>query len=374
MKTLAKFQAMRELQILLLKSQFTFFSEGKFWTINNIPLKKRINLIKAGLDNFFPRNFCLSQPSSIMIEPTNLCNLHCTGCWTNDESYEGRSRYLSVEGFKKVMDDLGENLFNIWLWGWGEPFLNKNIYEMIRLARGKNIIVISSTNNNLKFDDYEIDELIKSGLSMLIVAVDGVDQETYSKYRIGGKLDLVLKNTKKLIERKKLLGLKTPIINMRMVVMRHNQDQVADLRALGESIGVDIVSLKTMCDYRKNEVNPLFPTIKKYQRYAMDEMAEKIIDISQRYYCNRPWRRPHIFADGSVTPCEFDFGREFLLGNIYNHNNLKSIWNNLTARDFRRKFLTNIEIISFCRNCPYKNQIVWDPTVEWHQLANAAVM
>lgn len=365
MKTITKSQAIRELSILGLKSQYTFFSEGKFWTINNIPLEKKINLVKAGLDNFFPRNFCLSQPNSAMIEPTDLCNLHCTGCWTNDESHKGRSRYLSVVGFKKVMDDLGENLFIIWLWGWGEPFLNKNIYEMIRLARDKDIIVISSTNGNLKFDAYEIEELMQSGLSMLIVAIDGVDQETYSTYRIGGKLDLVLENIKKLIECKKRLGLTTPLINMRMVVMRHNQDQVGDLRALGKSLDVDIVSLKTMCDYRKNKANPLFPTIKKYQRYYMDEMAEKVLDINQRYYCNRPWRRLHIFADGSATPCEFDLEREFLLGSIYNSNNLKSIWNNLTARDFRRTFLTSIDSISFCKNCPYKNQIVWDPTVEW---------
>ena len=206
----------------------------------------------------------------------------------------------------------------------------------------------------------------------MIVAVDGVDQETYGTYRIGGKMDLVLENIKRLVENKKKFGMTTPLINMRMVVMRHNQQQVDEFCTLAKSLGVDIVSFKTMCDYRKDEVNALFPTIKKYQRYAIDEESKTIIEIGQRYYCNRPWRKIHIFTDGAVTPCEFDFEREYLLGTVYGNESLKSLWNNSTARNFRRQFLTDIDSISFCRYCPYKSQIVWDPTVEYHFLTEAA--
>jgi len=372
MKILSKSQAFKQLSILITKSQFDFFSEGKFWHIKNIPLQKKFNLIKAGLDNFFPGDVSLSQPSGCMIEPTNVCNLHCTGCWTKNESDNKNAYFLSVEGFKKIINDLGANLLFIHLWGWGEPFLNKNIYEMIRLARSKNIVVISSTHANLQFDDYSIENLMKSGLSKLIIAIDGIDQDTYSKYRIGGNLDVVLHNVKKLVEYKKRLSVPFPLINLRMVVMRHNQHQIEEFLTLGLSLGADIVSLKTMCDYRKDGVNAMFPTIKKYQRYAMDDESNVIDDIKNRYYCNRPWRRIHFFANGDITPCEFDFKREYLLGNIYNDQNLNSLWNNSTAKKFRYKFLTNIDKISFCNKCPYKNQIVWDPTVEFHYLTEAA--
>ena len=372
MKALTKSQALKQLSILLAKSEFDFFSEAKYWHIKRIPWTKRINLIKSGFDDFFPRTVSLSQPTQLMIEPTDICNLHCTVCWANEESHGGRPRHLSVEGFRKAMDDLGDNLFIILLWGWGEPFLNKHIYEMIRLARSRNMVVISSTNANLELDDFEIEELIMSGLSKLIVAIDGVDQKTYSTYRVGGNLHLVLDNVKRLVENKKRLGMTTPLINMRMVVMRHNQHQVEEFRTLADSLGVDIVSFKTMCDYRKNGVNAQFPTIRRYQRYGMDENSEKILNIKQRYYCNRPWRKAHIFADGAVTHCEFDHEREYLLGTVYGDQSLKVLWNNSTARDFRHRFLTDIDGISFCRNCPYKNQIVWDPTVEYHFLTEAA--
>jgi radical SAM protein with 4Fe4S-binding SPASM domain len=372
MKNLTPLQALKQFSMLMMKSGYIFFSEGKFWSIKQIPLKKKLNLVKAGLDNFFRPNHAFSQPTGMMIEPTDLCNLHCTGCWANEESHKGRQRYLSIEGFKKVIDDLGSNLFIIWLWGWGEPFLNKNIYEMIRLARNKNIVVISSTNGNLQFDGSEIEELVKSGLSQLIVAIDGMDQETYGTYRIGGDLKSVLNNLTNIIEMKRRLALTTPLINMRMLVMRHNQHQIAEFCALGQSLGVDIVSFKTMCDYRKGGLNPEFPTLRQYQRYAMDDKSEAVIDIKQRFYCNRPWRRAHVFADGAVAPCEFDLGRDFLMGSVYDDQDLNSVWNNTITRQFRRQFLSDINGISFCRNCPYKNQIVWDPTVEFYHLTEAA--
>ena len=120
--------------------------------------------------------------------------------------------------------------------------MNKNIYQIIRTVREKNIVVISSTNGNVRWDNRELEELVRSGLSKLIFAVDGIDQETYSKYRINGNLELVRENIKKLIETKKRLGSDFPLINMRMLVMAHNEHQTEDFVPLGKSLGADIVS------------------------------------------------------------------------------------------------------------------------------------
>jgi len=51
----------------------------------------------------------------------------------------------------------------------GGTFLNKNIYQMIRMAREKNIVVISSTNGNVRWDNRELEEIVTSGLSKLIL-------------------------------------------------------------------------------------------------------------------------------------------------------------------------------------------------------------
>ena len=54
-----------------------------------------------------------------MLEPADVCNLDCTGCWTNNPNHKDRTRYLSLKHFEKIMKDWGNYLNVIWLWGWG---------------------------------------------------------------------------------------------------------------------------------------------------------------------------------------------------------------------------------------------------------------
>ena len=242
---------------------------------------------------------------------------------------------------------------------------------MIRKARDKNMVVISSTNGNITWDEAELEELVRSGLSKLIVAVDGLDQGTYSKYRIHGRLEKVLENIRKINETKKRLGSVFPLINMRMVVMAHNEHQTKDFVKLAQAMDVDIVSFKSMCGYRKDDANEIFPAKTKYLRYELDALKRPVSE-TESYYCYRPWRRLEIFADGAVTPCEFDLKREYLLGSLDDDIPITAMWNNEVMRTFRRQFITAIDQISFCNHCPYKGQVVWDPTVEYHWLTEAA--
>lgn len=372
MKKIYALQAVRQTAALLFQGRFDFFAEGKHWHLQNLPPARQWNLLRSGWDHLRHGRTACSRPTGIMIEPAAVCNLDCTGCWTNTAYRDEKPGFLALEDCRRVIDALGNHLCIIWLWGWGEPFLNKNIYEMIRTARRKGIIVISSTNGNIRFDDQELEELVRSGLSQLIVAVDGLDQETYVRYRINGQLDLVRENVVRIAETKRRLGLSTPLVNVRMVVMRHNEHQADSLREMAASLGADIASLKTMCNYRKGDVNTEFPLDRRFHRYAMKEGTGEVEDLQERAYCHRPWRRLNLFANGDLTPCEFDLERKFLLGNVRQDPHVADYWNNPAMQAFRRQFRKDIDGIPFCRNCPYKGQIVWDPTVECHPLTAAA--
>ena len=59
----------------------------------------------------------------------------------------------------------------------------------------------------MNLSDEKLHKLITSGLGLLHVDIDGLDQEVYEKYRIGGNLSLVFKNLKKAIAIKKELNL-----------------------------------------------------------------------------------------------------------------------------------------------------------------------
>ena len=103
--------------------------------------------------------------------------------------------------YKKFIDEIGDYVFLILLWDWGEPFLNPSIYEMISYAKQKGIKLVSSTNGHLFKEKEQADKLIASGLDTIIFAVDGISQETYEPYRQGGSLESVLQGIRTVVAR-----------------------------------------------------------------------------------------------------------------------------------------------------------------------------
>ena len=109
----------------------------------------------------------------IKIEPTNLCNLKCPLCPTNCAMSRARGD-MSLVLFKKIIDSFEKDeIKKINLWNFGEPLLNKDIFEMVRYAAKKGIRVIISTNSTML--DKEIRKnILYSGLDTIIVCLDGM--------------------------------------------------------------------------------------------------------------------------------------------------------------------------------------------------------
>jgi len=120
-----------------------------------------------------------------MIEPTNYCNLKCPLCPTGAGLIRREKAAMSFEDFKKILDNLGNQIIHLRLWNWGEPLLNKELPKMIKYAKSKNIYVNTSTNSSF-LNKENVRELTNSGLDHLIVSLDGASEETYSLYRKNG--------------------------------------------------------------------------------------------------------------------------------------------------------------------------------------------
>ena len=48
-----------------------------------------------------------------------------------------QKKILKLEDFKKIVDQVEENLIEIHLYNWGEPTLNKHLIDMLRYAKSK---------------------------------------------------------------------------------------------------------------------------------------------------------------------------------------------------------------------------------------------
>ena len=151
---------------------------------------------------------------------------------------------LEPEMNKKVVDELKDQLTYITYYFQGEPYLNKDFTKMVSYASENNIYTATSSNAHYLNDENCI-ATINSGLSRLIISIDGVDQESYGKYRIGGKLDKVIEGTKNLLEWREKMKSKTPYVIWQFIVFRHNENEIDDIKALAKEIGVDKLALKT---------------------------------------------------------------------------------------------------------------------------------
>jgi len=213
-------------------------------------------------------------PISISIEPTTSCNLRCPECPSGLRSFTRPTGMLKEDFYKNIIDELHRQLMYLIFYFQGEPYLNPQFLEMVKYASDKKIYTATSTNAHY-LNDENAKQTIESGLDRLIISIDGTTQETYSSYRIGGKLEKVLEGAKNVVKWKKELKSKTPHIIFQFLVVKPNEHQIEEVKKLGKEIGVDEVRLKTaqVYDY-ENDPNQLIPTVEKYSRYKRNKNGE----------------------------------------------------------------------------------------------------
>ena len=88
----------------------------------------------------------LGLPLSLTFEATNVCNLKCPYCFTGDGQIGRKRTMMPMDMYQRLIDELGDYALLIDFYNWGEPLLNKNIYEMIRIAHDKGLSTIINRN------------------------------------------------------------------------------------------------------------------------------------------------------------------------------------------------------------------------------------
>lgn len=290
------------------------------------------------------------QPISISFEPTTSCNLRCPECPSGLRSFTRPKGMLDNKFFKKTIDDIYKELMYLIFYFQGEPYLNKKFLEMVAYAHSKNIYTATSTNAHF-LTDAKAKETIESGLDRLIISIDGTTQEVYQQYRRGGNLEKVLAGARNIVKWKRELKSKTPYVFFQFLVVKPNEHQIEEVRALAKEIGVDGVRFKTaqIYDY-KNDPNHLIPENKKYSRYKEDKEGDMKPKNKMANHCWRLWQGNVITWDGKVVPCCFDKDASHLMGDL-NEQSMADIWKNGNYKDFRDKITQSRKMIDICANC-----------------------
>ncbi len=291
------------------------------------------------------------MPVSYSIEPTNHCNLKCPECPSGLGALTRPLGLLKSDDFKDIISQIKGTGFYIQLFFQGEPFINKQLPSMIRYARENNIYVSISTNGHF-INEKNVDHILENAPDKLIFSIDGLDEESYQNYRVGGTFKQADEGLRLLAKRKRELGKKIPFIEFQFIVMKQNEHQLDDVLKYGEDAGVDKIVFKSM--QVSSYENALFflPSKDKYKRYNIDEGNFKI-KSKLKNHCFALWRTSVITWDGRIVPCCFDKDANFELGKLNDAagNRLKQIWKSKPYQSFRRSVLLNRKGNSMCNNC-----------------------
>ncbi len=295
-------------------------------------------------------------PSLLMIEPTNLCNLHCPLCPTGNGSIDAPRGSMKPGDFKKIIDELGNRILYLTMYNYGEPFLNRELLTMIEYAKQQRIFIRISTNGHFFENPAERRRLVASGLDHLIIALDGATPETFRTYRRGGNFERVIGNIGKIVEEKRAQRSKTPYVELLFVVMKHNAHEIPTIKSIGEEIGVDRVKLKTihLKSYTEDSAEiaeTYLPEDLNLTRYKQAD-GKLVAEHSAGHTCKWLWLGSVINWDGSVVPCCYDPNRTLSPGNVFEVGSFREIWNNTQYISLRNTIRMNKNTLELCRFCP----------------------
>jgi radical SAM protein with 4Fe4S-binding SPASM domain len=320
-----------------------------------VTAKRLCNIVRVYLSMAVSRIFrcpvVWGQPLLLMVEPTNLCNLKCPMCPSGAGTMKRPRGKMDVRKFKKIIDEIGDKLILVQFWNQGEPFIHPDLSEMVSYVKSRAIPAMTSTNGHFFQAPEQVKAIVQSGIDEIIVSFDGIDQETYERYRVGGRFEKVIEGVKSLVQYKRDHKLKRPLLNLQFLVLKHNEDQIRQVESIGRRLGVDLVTLKSVQVYSDNQGREFLPDDERFRRYTSDG---KTYSIKSRFpdRCQFLWSGTVVNWDGSVTPCCFDKDGEYTAGNPFQEKTtFREIWKGKKLQSFRKKILTGRSTIPICTNC-----------------------
>lgn len=284
-------------------------------------------------------------PLKVFFDVTNGCNSQCIHCYNN--SKEALPDELSKDEIAQLANQLHScGIHQVSIAG-GEPFLRKDIFDVLRLFHEFEIEA-SVTTNGLLLSEKNSKQLSTCHVRHLTISIDGITREKYREIRGVDGFDLLNENIKHI--RNHFYG----EISMRLSVMRGNTNprQVVDY-AVGKGFSTLKVN-KThllgrfldhqdylISDEEYEQIIDEFAALQKNSPITIELPREKYLNAHSSLPCSAGKKTISITPQGVVFPCAFG-PASFSFGSIRD----KALLDILVEHQ-------NFSVDNpFCRNCP----------------------
>ncbi len=245
-------------------------------------------------------------PPCLQIEPTSICNYRCVFCYQTDKELtdpkKGYMGMMSLDLFKKIIDQAEGECDAVTLSSRGEPLMNRNIEGMLAYASGK-FLGLKLNTNAWFLDEVKSHALLQARVNTVVFSADAASEPLYSQLRVNGKLDRVVANIRTFQEIRLGHYPDSQTITRVSGVKFSDEQNLDDV----ERLWGDLVDQVAFVDY-----NPWENT---YERPLNDVVLP----------CSDLWRRMFVWFDGTVNPCDVDYKSTLAVGNAH-RDRLSDIW------------------------------------------------
>jgi MoaA/NifB/PqqE/SkfB family radical SAM enzyme len=244
-----------------------------------------------------------TQFDEVRIENTNKCFYKCFFC--PREKLSRPTGFMSTSDLRLVIERVGPHRGKVDLHGYGEPLLDPNLKEKVRLVRNlwplSELRIYSTLGVELAADYF--DELFDAGLDILEVSYYGRDEPEYRKIHGSGNYAVATLNLNRAI------AANPHRVVLRLMPSSFKTDQVFGLSSqrkilehLAESSGVKVIRERALHNWGSG------------RKFNMP--GNKICSVVSGYRS----RVLQITWDLNVIPCCFDFNASIVLGNLRSHS------------------------------------------------------
>ena len=330
--------------------------------------EKDRNRVLSALDLAYTSPNPTAKPTQIQLETCNLCNLKCIFC--PRENLPDIPRGIMPLEQVKLVEHLFPTAERIGLHGTGEPFLHRQFFELLKLA--KSYGAETSLGTNLTMITEEVArKLVEDGAYLLVVSLDGATKRVFEKLRPPARFEQVLENLCTMQRIKREAGSPTPLICIEMVAARENYWQLPAMARLGHKLGVEMVDVSNVAILRE-EMRPhsVSHTLRFRLAMGLARRVARRLGVNFRYSYQYPllyedrrewyaqhsyhgpfgcvcaWTEVLVSLEGDVKACCFS---DETWGNCFEQD-LEEIWNGPAAADFRNRILTG-DLPKQCIRC-----------------------
>jgi MoaA/NifB/PqqE/SkfB family radical SAM enzyme len=184
----------------------------------------------------------LSRPFGLVVDPSDMCQLACPGCVHSARSellqiFDWHKGTLPEDRFSALLKLYGPYAIGVYFCNYGEPLLNLNTPKLIRKA--KTYLLATALSTSLSVRRFDADAYVASGLDFMVLSIDGATQPVYERFRRNGRLELVLDNIGKLVDAKRRLRRRTPVLSWNFLAFEHNAHEIPLASRMARKLGVD---------------------------------------------------------------------------------------------------------------------------------------